>query len=124
MGDLGKLIVAKGFKNCPKSNKSPNLVTLFPGLFLFNFQCSSNGTILQQIPKFKNHYIKNIYNFHYINDRNNRLIELELMQFDTKLYKLFLYSTTTFIFKLLYFFPNLGKTIVNLKKRIIEKSIL
>ena len=59
-----------------------------------------------------------------INDRNNRLIELELMQFDTKLYKLFLYSTTTFIFKLLYFFPNLGKTIVNLKKRIIEKSIL
>ena len=27
-GDLGKLIVAKGFKNCPKSNKSPNLVTL------------------------------------------------------------------------------------------------
>ena len=28
VGDLGKLIVAKGFKNCPKSNKSPNLVTL------------------------------------------------------------------------------------------------
>ena len=27
--DLGKLIVAKGFKSCPKSNKSPNLVTLF-----------------------------------------------------------------------------------------------
>ena len=27
-GDLGKLIVAKGFKECPKSNKSPNLVTL------------------------------------------------------------------------------------------------
>ena len=27
-GDLGKLIVAKGLKNCPKSNKSPNLVTL------------------------------------------------------------------------------------------------
>ena len=26
--DLGKLIVAKGFKSCPKSNKSPNLVTL------------------------------------------------------------------------------------------------
>ena len=26
--DLGKLIVAKGFKNCPKSNKLPNLVTL------------------------------------------------------------------------------------------------
>ena len=30
MGDLGKLIVAKGFKNLPKSNKSPNLVTLAP----------------------------------------------------------------------------------------------
>ena len=26
--DLGTLIVAKGFKSCPKSNKSPNLVTL------------------------------------------------------------------------------------------------
>ena len=28
VGDLGKLIAAKGFKGCPKSNKSPNLVTL------------------------------------------------------------------------------------------------
>ena len=28
VGDLGKLIVAKGFKKCPKSKKSPNLVTL------------------------------------------------------------------------------------------------
>ena len=28
MGDLGKLIIAKGFKRCPKFNKSPNLVTL------------------------------------------------------------------------------------------------
>ena len=28
VGDLGKLIVAKGFEKCPKSNKSPNLVTL------------------------------------------------------------------------------------------------
>ena len=27
-GDLGKLIVAKGFKSCLKFNKSPNLVTL------------------------------------------------------------------------------------------------
>ena len=26
--DLGKLIVAKGLKTCPKSNKSPNMVTL------------------------------------------------------------------------------------------------
>ena len=26
--DLDKLIVAKGFKKLPKSNKSPNLVTL------------------------------------------------------------------------------------------------
>ena len=25
-----KLIVANGFKSCPKSNKSPNLVTLSP----------------------------------------------------------------------------------------------
>ena len=28
VGDLGKFIVAKGFKSCPKSNKSPDLVTL------------------------------------------------------------------------------------------------
>ena len=28
VGDLGKFIVAKGFKSCPKSNKSPNLGTL------------------------------------------------------------------------------------------------
>ena len=29
--DLGKLIVAKGLKTCPKSNKSPDLVTLVKG---------------------------------------------------------------------------------------------
>ena len=28
VGDLGKLIVAKGFKKLPKVEKSPNLVTL------------------------------------------------------------------------------------------------
>ena len=28
VGDLDKLIVVKGFKSCPKSNKLPNLVTL------------------------------------------------------------------------------------------------
>ena len=28
VGDLGKLIVTKALKSCPKSNKSPNLVTL------------------------------------------------------------------------------------------------
>ena len=28
VGDLGKLIVAKGFKTCPKSNELPNLVTV------------------------------------------------------------------------------------------------
>ena len=27
--DLDKLIVAKGFKSCPKPNKSPNLITLY-----------------------------------------------------------------------------------------------
>ena len=26
--DLGKLIVVKGLKSCPKSNKSPNMFTL------------------------------------------------------------------------------------------------
>ena len=34
VGDLGQLIVAKDFKSCPKSNKSPNLVTLFVGNML------------------------------------------------------------------------------------------
>ena len=29
VGDLGKFIVAKGFKKLPKVQKSPNLVTLF-----------------------------------------------------------------------------------------------
>ena len=28
VGDLGKLIVAKALKSCPKSKKSPDLVTL------------------------------------------------------------------------------------------------
>ena len=28
VGDLGELIIANGFKSCPKSNKLPNLVTL------------------------------------------------------------------------------------------------
>ena len=28
VGDLGNLIVAKGFESCPKSNKSPNLVSI------------------------------------------------------------------------------------------------
>ena len=28
LGNLGKLIVAKGFKKLPKSKKSPDLVTL------------------------------------------------------------------------------------------------
>ena len=30
VGDLGKSIAAKGFKNLPKVQKWPNLVTLFP----------------------------------------------------------------------------------------------
>ena len=37
LGDLGKLIVAKGFKSCPNSKKSPDLVTLFASLIYFNF---------------------------------------------------------------------------------------
>ena len=30
LGDLGKLIVAKALKTCPKSKKLPDLVTLLP----------------------------------------------------------------------------------------------
>ena len=37
LGDLGKLIVAKGFKKLPKSQKSPDLVTLFKGeIYVFS----------------------------------------------------------------------------------------
>ena len=32
VGDLGKFIVAKGFKKLPKVQKSPNLITLSPML--------------------------------------------------------------------------------------------
>ena len=38
--DLGKLIVAKGFKSCPKCKKSPNLVTL-----LVTLVCKHNGDV-------------------------------------------------------------------------------
>ena len=47
MGDLGKLIVAKGFKKLPIFNKSPDLVTLAAttsaGATAFPF--SSNGSL-------------------------------------------------------------------------------
>ena len=33
VADLGKLIVAKALKSCPKSNISPNLVTLHRGKY-------------------------------------------------------------------------------------------
>ena len=39
--DLGKLIVAKGFKSCPKSNKSSNLVTLPASLNLVTADSTS-----------------------------------------------------------------------------------
>ena len=35
VGDLGRLIVPKDFKSCPKSNKSPYLVTLITHLSAF-----------------------------------------------------------------------------------------
>ena len=37
VGDLGKIIVVKGFEKLPKVQKSPNLVTLHPGLFFVYF---------------------------------------------------------------------------------------
>ena len=36
--DLGKLIVAKALKSCPKSNKLPNLVTLLSECLLRSFE--------------------------------------------------------------------------------------
>ena len=37
VGDLENLIVAKGFKKCPKSNKSSNQVTLLPPSLSLSF---------------------------------------------------------------------------------------
>ena len=44
VGDLGNLIVAKGFKSYPKSNKSPNLVTLNETKFATLFQDDSDAS--------------------------------------------------------------------------------
>ena len=40
VGNLGKTIVAKGFKTCLKSKKSPNLVTL-----VATYNLASNGAL-------------------------------------------------------------------------------
>ena len=37
LGDLGKFIVARGFKKLPKVQKTPDLVTLVPNYFKSNF---------------------------------------------------------------------------------------
>ena len=44
VGDLGKLIVAKALNGCPKSNKSPNLVTLLTTSAVGG-NCSGDGCI-------------------------------------------------------------------------------
>ena len=44
MRDLAKLIVAEGFKTCPKSNKSPNLVTLIGGKTIHTCSCVHIGS--------------------------------------------------------------------------------
>ena len=54
VGDLGQLIVAIGFKNCPKSKKLPNLVTLVNVLF------GSFGSCLLYVDHFK-FFHKNLY---------------------------------------------------------------
>ena len=45
--DLGKLIVAKALKSCPKLKKSPNLVTLVSGQFLQ--KCNSRPELTEQM---------------------------------------------------------------------------
>ena len=53
VGDLGKLIVAKGFKNLPKVNKSPTLVTL-PSCSLLNSPgefCPDHSVTQERIKK-------------------------------------------------------------------------
>ena len=44
--DLGKLVVAKVLKSCPKSNKSPNLVTLITTLNLVRLELDSQASKL------------------------------------------------------------------------------
>ena len=41
--NLDKLIVAKGFKSCPKSNKSPNVVTLV--MYLTDLSAPKHGPL-------------------------------------------------------------------------------
>ena len=41
VGNLGKLILPKALKSCPKSNKSPNLVALVKREFLSRRHASS-----------------------------------------------------------------------------------
>jgi len=43
LGDLGKLIVAKGFKKLFKVQKLPNLVTLLPTYIPFPFLTQKKG---------------------------------------------------------------------------------
>ena len=79
---------------CFNKNLSYNLIIHNENASLKNYNYSQSKLIIKEIKeilshvekiaseqdfsiikiKFKNHYIKNIYNFHYINDRNNRLI--------------------------------------------------
>ena len=58
VGDLDKLIVATGFKSCPKCKKSPNLVTLVPAnTFLNQFRRNQplpNKLIVKKPPGTKN----------------------------------------------------------------------
>ena len=61
VGDLGKLIVAKALKSCPKSNKSPNLVALvlmeyFIDISFCGEQSSSRKCILK-------YFFKKVSNF-------------------------------------------------------------
>ena len=48
VGDSDKIIVAKGFKNCPKSNKSHNLVTLKVSILLFTQAVGSHEDKTEQ----------------------------------------------------------------------------
>ena len=63
VGDLDKLIVTKGFKNGPKSNKSPNLVTLNTSKSFSHISDVSYSTRLIFSMNIMNHPVQNLQKY-------------------------------------------------------------
>ena len=51
VGDLGKLIIAKGFEKLPKAQKSPNLVTLIDGRMSLTVAVKESLILITNLPQ-------------------------------------------------------------------------